>query len=247
MTTQELKRIMRLLKVAYTEIEKEALENGIDIASSEYENLIDKARELLLSKQGFTVAEYREAKMQLKTERIAETTKSTDEISSNLEKVFSGIEKVKGEKGDKGDKGENGDKGDKGDTGKHGNEGPTGRPGKKGDKGDKGDRGPKGDKGDPGKGADPKELTRIQDRLEELASKEGVSPEEFNDFKQTIHEDYKGYFGKAFKENINVLGMPDFRKLAMGLRQDIDAIQLITVSTSPPSSPTVNDLWYDIS
>src|SRR3990167_6264736 len=62
MTTQELKKIMRLLKEAYKEMEEEALAKDIDIFSDEYKQIIDKARIIILEKLGFTLEQYREAK-----------------------------------------------------------------------------------------------------------------------------------------------------------------------------------------
>jgi hypothetical protein len=49
------------------------------------------------------------------------------------------------------------------------------------------------------------------------------------------------------------LGMPDFRKLAMGLQQQIDEriigvnTHKLTVSATEPTSPSVGDLWVQIS
>jgi len=64
-------------------------------------------------------------------------------------------------------------------------------------------------------------------------------------------------FAKNFKKNIDLMGMPDFRKMGIGLRQDIDnleekkvkgeGVKKITVSTTAPTNPNVGDLWVDIS
>jgi hypothetical protein len=55
------------------------------------------------------------------------------------------------------------------------------------------------------------------------------------------------------KTNLDLMGMPDFRKLGVGLREDIDKkiegvnTHKLTVSDTEPSNPQLNDLWVDIS
>ena len=76
MTIKEFKKIGRLLKTLYAEVEKEALNNGIDIMSTEYDEIIARAREKILSNNGFTLEQYREAK--------AKVTLASDEEQNML-------------------------------------------------------------------------------------------------------------------------------------------------------------------
>lgn len=70
MTIAEFKRIGRLLKQVYAELEKEALAQGIDVTSDDYTRLTNLAREKVLASQGFTLEEYKVAKMQSEDIRI---------------------------------------------------------------------------------------------------------------------------------------------------------------------------------
>ena len=128
-------------------------------------------------------------------------------------------EKLKGDKGDsiKGDKGDS-IKGDKGDT----------IIGPKGEKGDTviGPRGPqgrdgktvialRGKRGEPGKDADIKGLE-----------------EKFNKFTKAALKDSADHITRA----IDVIGMPDFRKLGMGLQGQIDELTT-SVGKATPIAP----------
>lgn len=44
--------------------------------------------------------------------------------------------------------------------------------------------------------------------------------------KREIMGEFKNSFAELFKQNINILGMPDFRKLAMGLQAQIDELAI---------------------
>lgn len=151
----------------------------------------------LLNNKGFTLEEYEEF----------ENPKPEEDKPLKIE----GVEKIKGEKGEKGDKG---DRGEKGDT----VVGPQGLKGNKGDKGDKGnpgkdgEQGPKGDKGETfvalrGKQGEKGEVDekRVKKEVEEAVNK-GMSD---------------------FEKNINLAGMPDFRKLGMGLQNQIDGVRAL--------------------
>lgn len=98
MTQAELKRVMRLLKEIYAEAEKESLTHGLD--SEEFKALQEKLRETALSKLGFTVEEYREAKAELekvKTEKI-EATKPQGPMQVEIK----GVAEMKGDPGNDG-------------------------------------------------------------------------------------------------------------------------------------------------
>lgn len=212
MDVKTFKKVARALKLLYSELEIEAVKSGLNIASPEYDQLIEAAREALLTKYGYTVEQYEEAKSEYLAS-IAPKEKPTD-----VQQIFEKISTLKGDTGFTGEKGDTvvgpqGPKGDKGDT----------VVGPRGPKGDKGDSvvGPRGPKGDRGEDIDTKTVAFIHERLNNFDKK-------LLEIKQVdvenIKEDLKGHFGETFKKNIDIMGMPDFRKLAMGLREDIDAL-----------------------
>ena len=94
------------------------------------------------------------------------------------------------------------------------------------------------------------EIGSLNDRLDNLPK---AVPFDSEPLKQEILTLNAENFGKNFQHNIDVLGMPNWRKLAMGLRQDIDTkitgvnTSKLTVSTTAPSNPQLNDLWLNIS
>jgi ribosomal protein L31E len=61
MTTSEWKRAARILKSVYAELEEKAKEEGVDIFSDEYNEIVEEARISVLKKLGFSLAEYRTA------------------------------------------------------------------------------------------------------------------------------------------------------------------------------------------
>lgn len=212
MIQADLKRIMRTLKEVYAEADKEALRRNIPIGSEDYDLFIASVREKTLAKMGFTLDEYKAAKLDL-------------QVARQEQKKAIILEKVQQLKGDAGIPGEEGDKGNKGDQGEIG---PQGKTGPKGDKGDKGEPGNsiKGDKGDPGisgkNGKDIPEVTvaYLEDKIEGVR-KEIPPPLEEKFLSEKITE----ITDARFQKNINILGMPDFRKLAMGIQEQVDALK----------------------
>lgn len=194
MTTTDFKKVARLLKIVYAKIEAEAVESGVDLFSEDYRDLILIARNRTIIKSGFTVEEYEETKTQLENDR-AKTKEDKEQVLKHILETVETVKKEKGEKGDTGERGERGEKGDRGEPGVNGKDGINGLPGRDGVEGKTGKQGDPGQRGDKGDTPDT------------------VSPEELRTQVVTL-----------LKENIDTLGMPDFRKLAMGLRADIDAI-----------------------
>jgi len=94
MTTSEFKKIGRLLKVAYKELEEQALKEGIDILSDTYEEMIDATRDAVLSKYGFSLAEYREAKDIVINENKTATSKKFDLVDNELDNMSSILEEI---------------------------------------------------------------------------------------------------------------------------------------------------------
>lgn len=76
MTYQEYKKIARLLKQVYKELEEEAKEAGIGLLTDEYEEMIARARELTLEKMGYSLEEY-----------LAHKSKTADELAKTKNKV----------------------------------------------------------------------------------------------------------------------------------------------------------------
>jgi len=98
--------------------------------------------------------------------------------------------------------GEKGDKGDKGDS-------------IKGDKGDKGDRGPRGFKGEDGRDAIGTKGDK-GDSIKGDRGEKGKAGKDVDSKRMTKLEEFTRITATSLKE------MPDFRKLGMGLRGDID-------------------------
>lgn len=163
----------------------------------EYQEAIAIIREKVLASQGFTLEEYRIAKNEYK--------QSLQENSSKklFDRVLGKPSVVKGDKGDTGEKGE------KGDTGPQGPEGKQGPQGVKGEK---------GDKGEPGQSYDPATIGYLEDKIDSIKIPEQIDV-------VALKEEVKNIFGEMFKHNINTIGMPDFRKLGMGLQQQIDELR----------------------
>jgi len=235
MTTAELKKVMRLLKTVFAKIQEQALIDGIDITSPQYDELINRVREATLAKKGFTLEEYRAAKADFAAERKQTKVKTADELKAVVDKVL----EIKGQVGERGPQGDRGEKGDKGD---------------RGPKGDKGDRGPKGKDGRDGRdgrdGEDIPETTvaYLEERIDSIKIPDPVDMQKIEDWSRNL-------FAELFEHNINTLGMPDFRKLAMGIRADVDLkvsgtsdagrTPFIYVQAEEPTGQKQGDIWID--
>lgn len=98
MTTQEFKKVGRFLKEAYKELEEEALESGVDIFSEEYEEVRDRVRLAVLAKLGFTLDEYILAKEEVVSAKKKEVDTKIDTLETSLnalgEKKIPTIEEI---------------------------------------------------------------------------------------------------------------------------------------------------------
>ena len=214
MTTKQLKQIMKMLKVLYAELEERAKEDGVDITSPEFEQVQAVVREKYLTKKGFTTEEYREAKEKL------------EELQTI---IF---------------------KGDKGETGQDAHT-PTNEElialikplipspvaGHTPTKEEilalvkplipqvKDGQAP----------SDERLIDLIKPLLPKYDAELGYLEDKINNIKIPIPEridteklkeeiitETKNNFGDNLKKNIDILGMPDFRKLAMGLQEQIN-------------------------
>ncbi len=206
MEIKDFKKVARLLKEIYKEIEEEANKNGMDIFSTEYEELISKAREVVLEKMGFTLEEYREAKRNVVSEQKEELGELLQEAKTIIDKVSN----IKIPTPEEIEETVNRlakehikevvvtretikeiekpifvtetiiQKGEYDDSKLH------------------------------------EELQKVNKKFEDLPEPIDV---------EKIKEETLTEFGKMFEDKINILGMPDFRKLAMGLKQQIDDME----------------------
>lgn len=209
MTTQQFKKLGRLLKQVYAELEAEALKEGVSTLSPEYDILITKAREKVLESQGFTLQEYREAKAKVagfsQADLVEETEKIDEKISTKVvEEVNRIIERV--------NKLEQKHIPDEAEIAQISHEVSK-------------------------EYIVPPQITNqivketiieqpitVKEEYDDSELKKLLSeiPKPYDD--TAIKEYFHNYFNENFKKNIDMLGMPDFRKLAMGLRGDIDRI-----------------------
>jgi hypothetical protein len=226
MTTAEFKKLARLLKTVYAEMEREAIAQGIDITSPDYDTLTDRVREKTLAKRGFTIEEYRQAKAEYEASRKTQFDKVLDKALQL-----------------KGDVGERGEKGDKGDTGEPGPQGPVGPRGPKGDKGDRGDKGEPGTPGEKGEDGfvDEATIAYLENEIEETR-KSIPGPFDPTELKEEFYREMD-----VIQEVIS--GMPDFRKLGMGLQAQIDTkiegvgVSRIIYSVTQPTDYRTGDIW----
>ncbi len=222
MTSKDFKKVARILKEVYSEIEKQALSEGVDIFSEEYKTLIDKARESVLAKTGFTLEEYRTIKdsytlanKQKVNQQIETLNTKIEDIKSIPPPVILTVEDIKSIAHE---------------VAKEYIKPPqiTNQIVKEITKEVKIEQ-PKiietikvtRETYD----AKPieKKLSKLEEKIDNIKIPEIPKPLNINKLKTEL----KSEWNKDLKENINTLGMPDFRKLAMGLRTDIDRIETL--------------------
>jgi hypothetical protein len=175
-------------------------------------------------------------------------TASKEEEKKKGTEVLEKISMLKGEKGDKGDKGDEGKQGIQGKQGERGEQGLVGNQGKQGLRGLRGDKGEQGEQGTEGKsGKDGKTLLMPNIKKAVAKQLDEVKPEII----KAVVEDSADLVMK----NPSLVGMPAFRSMGMGLRGDMDKLEIekitgigthkITVGTTEPSNPAVGNLWID--
>lgn len=87
MQIPEFKKIARLLKEAYKELEIEALNSGVDIFSDQYKELQDVTRETILTKMGFTIEEYRLVKDEFTLANQKKTKQAIEEVTAQIDEL----------------------------------------------------------------------------------------------------------------------------------------------------------------
>jgi nucleotidyltransferase/DNA polymerase involved in DNA repair len=245
-TIKEWKKIARLLKEVYKELQAEAIKEGVNLMSPEYEELMNKARLATLEKSGWTLDEYRKIKEQIEgidkvetVEVISRFEEKLDEIESryipNKEEIEEIAEEIAEEVAER--------------IAKKYIVPPV------------------------IKNEIIKEYTVEKPKIVETVR---VIKEKYDDTdlrgnikyllnkinsiqlprevdEKQIKLDLFNALKKDINRDIEMLGMPDFRKLAMGLQQQIDEriigvnTHKLTVSATEPTSPSVGDLWVQIS
>lgn len=144
MTKQQYNRIKKLID----KLEKEALNEGVDITSPEFEGLVVR----LLESKGFTLEEYNEADEDFGSQKNETLEAKLERLEMRQEKDV--LDKIKNDI--KGEQGVQGPKGPEGKTGPQGPSGPPGKDGKDGKtrillRGKQGPKGPGGPQGLPGR------------------------------------------------------------------------------------------------
>jgi len=161
-----------------------------------------------------------------------------DNTDENLAgQFFSLLRGKQGEKGDTGEAGKDGldgAKGEKGDIGPEGPQGPqgeaiTGPQGPRGEQGPKGEKGDKGDKGDTGE-IDKKVASDLAESISQVAQSVSFIP-------RSLDAQYD-VSAKGMNTNELLQYQPTTQKWTGGIS--------ITVNTTQPSDPKVNDLWVQI-
>lgn len=88
MTIADFKRVAQVLKKVYAELETQALKEGIELLSPEYATMQAKAREMVLQKAGFTLDEYRNIRDQV----TGITKAGAVEIMQNTKKIMAEVQ-----------------------------------------------------------------------------------------------------------------------------------------------------------
>lgn len=220
MPRKDLLKIKRKLDKMIEKGEKEALDEGMNLLSAEFVEMIEQIKNKILIEAGVSLDEFStfETAMEIDPDKIDREmlSKLIEEIDNKIKTINDKVENVSKMKGPIGERGIRGDKGDsiRGERGKNGIDGERGRDGKT-------MIALRGKQGKPGNDANVKSIRR---EFEELSSKVNA-------------------FGENFEHNIDIVSqtqrsMPDFRKLAMGLRGDIDANKATVGTFVDDETPT---------
>lgn len=243
-TIGEWKKIARLLKQVYIELEKEALEKGIDLLSKEYGELIDKTRLLVLEKNDWTLEEYRQIKEQLEGIDKAGTLEIIREAQRKVEETYNTIEELKNRHIPTKEEIESIARGIAKQyikppeiINKIVKEVVVEKP-----------RIVETTKIRKEKYDDSK-LKKEIDELEKSVRDIKIPTYDFDKLRKELRDD----FNFDIQENIEIFGMKDFRKLGMGLQAQIDTkiegvgLSRIFASATEPANAVNGDFWFDIS
>lgn len=209
MTSKDFKKVGRLLKTLYRELENRAIEEGIDITSDEYEQMRDEVRDTILTKMGYTIMEYRVAKNETLEQQKAQRGQERQEFMEMLEEIQESIpteEMIK-------------------ELAKSVIPEPKiiektiNKIVKEIEK--------------PTIVQETKTIiereeyddSELKSALKSIVERFNAIPEPKEFDKESFLEEVKNTFGEMFDHNINTMDMPDFRKLAMGIQAQIDELK----------------------
>jgi hypothetical protein len=267
MKLTDFKRIARVLKEAYEEVQKETLSAGITPAGDKYSELLSKVREEVVTRAGFTVEDYIQAK-----ETYLKVKKDPGNLVSFVETVEGRIMKKVGERLDKQDKTLSAIV-TREDVEYIARDVFESTP-------------PQVVERVVEKIVQPiKETVINREEYDDSILKEELEgskselrgyvektldshkddvlenvEEKLSERTEALKKEFEDYIAQSFKKNIDIMGMPDFRKLAMGLQAQLDELSsggtfwlngtpgaknTLTVSSTEPTNPTLNDLWVD--
>jgi len=255
MSIAEFRKIQKMIMTILNKMEKEAIEEGVDITTPDFQNKLKEVKETLLRGKGLTIAEYEEIKTQLKKEKEQKKEQSfnkvkedvisiikpdidsvREEIRSSHKVILDALEVLKKKPPKTIVKREVVEQIVK--------EKPITKVIKTIER---------------IKEIDPSKLSELRKDLYALQESHAEVYNRLNDipkFKEIVKEVEKNFsdsFSENFEKNMDIMGMPDFRKLGMGLQQQIDTriigdpTKKITISDTEPSNPSVGDLWVDTS
>lgn len=217
MLVSEFKKVGRILKEAYAETEREAILAGVDLGSEEYQKVIDLVREKVLAKLGYTLEEYRIAKENTVTAKnVSVDDTSRRRVEKLLDTHIASTEEIKAIAEEVAKKEVKAPIIENRVIKEVIREKPITTIIERKTEYD-----------------DTYVTGQIEDLREQVAKAKKVDPEK-------IKDDLKGFFGKTLKKNIDTLGMPDFRKLAMGLQGQIDELRTAEGSDVDSVSGTTN-------
>lgn len=218
MTTLDFKKVARLLKQVYAELEREALDDGISIDSKEFKVVRDQLRLAVLARMGFTLEEYREAKELVAPARKVDVEQQLSEASTIAQDVSNRVDALDIPKEEEllqkmqqlaesvvkapviqNNIVERTTKVVEKPTHVYTTVKETVH--------EEFDANPLYS-----------EIGYLNDKIDSLEIPERYDPKELLD-------QIRSEFAEKFEENINTLGMPDFRKLAMGLQSQIDDVR----------------------
>lgn len=245
MTPQQFKKIAILLKRVYKELEAEAVDSGLSVGSPKFQEALDKARALVLENNGFTLEQYQEARLKMEAytpaDLMGEFEKLRQQVADIVIPTIDQITTIASAEAKKYVKAPE-------IINKIVREVQVRQP------------------------QIIKETT-IEKTVQEVAYNEDAlnskidgltkhidslpKPVDESALRKEFQTFFHDNFGENFKKNIAVFNMPDFRRLAIGLREDIDqrvvgtsdnkTVPKITVSAMEPTNPKLYDLWVDIS
>lgn len=99
MTKSEFKRLKKQLDKIIQKAEDEALSDGVNISSPQFQDILKRLKEGLLERSGFTLLDYEMAELEFEAEEKRIKEQEKEEQKDLLERIPIGPQGKKGEKG----------------------------------------------------------------------------------------------------------------------------------------------------